>query len=87
MWLVSVPSWHKHTYWKSVTDSSELYKSLLERNKAQLLKSVDSPFTTGLIADNVERHGEGTVTYLILEGSYNLESLDIKEVDCSREID
>ena len=84
VWLMSVPSWHKPFHWKSVIYSYELYKSLLERNNNQLLKSVNSPLAAGPIAENIGRHREGTVPDLIVDGSYDLERLNLKEENCSR---
>ena len=87
LWIVSATPRNKHSHWKSLTGLSELYKSLLERENAQLLKLVYSPFATEPIANNIGCRGEVLGTDLIMYGSYNLESSYLMEEDCSRGLD
>ena len=51
--------WHLHADWKRVLDPSDLFHNILERNKHQLLKSLDSSFETEPLSLRVGRDGEG----------------------------
>ena len=54
-WLVFTQRWDKKETWRRISDHKELYRCMLERDKCQLLKSLDSPFSTGPLANVVGR--------------------------------
>ena len=53
--------------WDRVTDPVELYRCILQRNKGQLLKALDSPFATGPLAAFIGRDSSGQTREQILD--------------------
>ena len=70
--------------WARVSESEELFRCILQRNKSQLLKVLDSPFATGPLAINSQRDGSGQATEHILDGTLNINC--IQAVDQSVEM-
>ena len=70
--------------WDRVTDPTELYRCILDRNKGQLLKALDSPFATGPLANSIRRDGSGQTTEHLLDGTINTDF--ISQVDNSTEM-
>ena len=58
VWMLKIIPRHKHSHWKVITDLSELYKKLPDRNKELLLKRLDSPFAKERIAYNIGQYGD-----------------------------
>ena len=55
-WLVSLKSQDIKVHWKTIKDPDTLYRHILQRNKEQLLKSINPPFSQGHLFEAVGRN-------------------------------
>ena len=61
----------------SINDPDVLYRSILERNRCQLLKSIGSSFGTGPLVNTTGRDGGGQMTHTILDGIIDMDFITI----------
>ena len=83
-WMTVIKPWDKKVAWGRVSKPAELFRCILQRNKTQLLKALDSPFATGPLANRISRDGHGPATEQMLEGT--LDNTIIDKVNQSAEM-
>ena len=70
--MIAIKPWDKKVSWNRVSNPEDLFRCILQRNKTQLLKALDSPFATGPLANQLERDGHGPATERILDGTLDI---------------
>ena len=61
-WLTTIRPWDQKKAWNRITEPADLFRYILQRNKAQLLRALGSPFATDHMANLLgrDRHGPAT---------------------------
>ena len=68
---------HPTDQWNIITEPNTLYRHILQRNQAQLLKSIHYVFAEGPLSTAVGRDGDGPIVEDILEDTVDYDSIPL----------
>jgi hypothetical protein len=69
-----------------IKDEETIETLLLRRNKTKLCEAMVSPFCTGPLADSIDENGRCKVSTSIVEGKYDLKTIDNMNVKNKKEL-
>ena len=84
--LVPVPHSEDKEAHMRITDEKEIETILLRRNKTKLSEAVISPFCKGPLADLINENGRCEVSTSIVEGRFDVTTLDTMDIKHKKEL-